>query len=421
MLSFSLRRFVSILTLTALVLTAPALYAGNGKPKPASGKKEQTTGKTSGKTASTKTAGKAAKKAASDKTASKSTAAKSASGKTASARQSKGDKQSSKSAVTGVREAKGHTAESRSKRSDGRDNKKAASSKGRDRQVADRRTGTKRTSEKPVASAKRSTRKHHDESESATPERRFTARGNSSVTRTMALMLLAERAPDLASLIGVQAPERPDTVVVAEREVPGGGLRGARVIEASYIDAELDESEDPDHVTPEDMRRLEAQQADNINSFYKEFTRYMASLNGDAAVTDNGVDKQSLLEGMMNWLGTRYLFGGMGRNGIDCSAFTGTVYRGLGYKLPRTAAMQWTNGFAIERDNLQFGDLIFFNTRKAVYVSHVGIYLGNGLFTHASSRNGVTISSLNSPYYSTHFIGGRRLDLNDISSADIGR
>src|SRR5690606_27510344 len=115
--------------------------------------------------------------------------------------------------------------------------------------------------------------------------------------------------------------------------------------------------------------------------------------------------------------GTRYLFGGMGRNGIDCSAFTGMVYRTLNYKLPRTAAMQWEVGVPVEREDLHFGDLVFFNTRKAVYVSHVGMYLGNGMFAHASSRNGVTVSSLESDYYSSHMIGARRYDLNSVMTA----
>ena len=59
--------------------------------------------------------------------------------------------------------------------------------------------------------------------------------------------------------------------------------------------------------------------------------------------------------------------------------------------------------------HLQYGDLVFFHTRRGVYVGHVGIYLGDNLFAHASSRSGVTVSSLESDYYAARFLGGRRL------------
>jgi cell wall-associated NlpC family hydrolase len=258
-----------------------------------------------------------------------------------------------------------------------------------------------------ATAAKKSTRR-------ATTARRYTVRGNPDVTRRVAIDLLAAKLPDLAALVGV-APSLSDDAPA----LPLDAVTGTRVSSTagSYHDSELDESEDPDRLTADDEQELR-ELPDEINTFYKEFTSYMAALNNEPNITANGIDKQVVMESVMSWLGTRYLFGGMTRSGIDCSAFTGTVYRSLDFKLPRTAAMQWQVGSPVEREHLQFGDLIFFHTRPAVYVSHVGMYLGNGMFVHASSRNGVTVSSLESDYYASHMIGARRYQFGSVASAD---
>lgn len=104
-----------------------------------------------------------------------------------------------------------------------------------------------------------------------------------------------------------------------------------------------------------------------------------------------------------------YKFGGNSILGIDCSAYVKKVYGLLGVELPRTAREQFKTGEAIEMDELSVGDLVFFRT-YASFPSHVGIYLGNNLFIHASSRGKkVTIDSLETPYYLKRFIGGKRL------------
>lgn len=104
-----------------------------------------------------------------------------------------------------------------------------------------------------------------------------------------------------------------------------------------------------------------------------------------------------------------YRFGGSSLMGIDCSAYVQKVYGLLGIDLPRSAREQFHIGETIDKDDLSIGDLVFFRT-YASFPSHVGIYLGNDLFIHASSRNRkVTIDSLNSPYYLKRFIGAKRL------------
>ena len=104
-----------------------------------------------------------------------------------------------------------------------------------------------------------------------------------------------------------------------------------------------------------------------------------------------------------------YRFGGNTILGIDCSAYVKKVYGLMGVTLPRTAREQFLEGQEIEKEELSVGDLVFFRT-YASFPSHVGIYLGNNLFIHASSKGKkVTIDNLETPYYLKRFIGAKRL------------
>ncbi len=108
-------------------------------------------------------------------------------------------------------------------------------------------------------------------------------------------------------------------------------------------------------------------------------------------------------------LGTRYRFGGSSMSGIDCSSFVQMVFRKLAVLLPRTAREQFEVGNEVSPGDLQKGDLIFFRT-YARFPSHVGIYLGNHLMIHASSRDHrVVISAMNTPYFLARFIGAKRM------------
>jgi len=109
-----------------------------------------------------------------------------------------------------------------------------------------------------------------------------------------------------------------------------------------------------------------------------------------------------------DWWSTRYRYGGSTKKGIDCSALTGLLFSSVyGLTLPRTAKDQYNSSEKISREDMKEGDLVFFNTRGGV--SHVGVYLANDYFVHASVSNGVTISSLNEDYYSKKYIGSGRL------------
>ena len=111
-------------------------------------------------------------------------------------------------------------------------------------------------------------------------------------------------------------------------------------------------------------------------------------------------------------LGKRYVWGASGRkNTYDCSSFTKYVYRKNGISIPRTSINQSKHGKYVKRCDLKKGDLIFFDTSKKRkgYVNHVGIYLGNNKFIHASSaKKKVIITSLSKKFYSQRYKGARR-------------
>jgi cell wall-associated NlpC family hydrolase len=125
--------------------------------------------------------------------------------------------------------------------------------------------------------------------------------------------------------------------------------------------------------------------------------------------TPAGLDRDRVLLDVVSFLGAPYAYGGNSKEGIDCSGFTVRVYESAARKqLPRTTGEQYRLGDPVEKDRLKFGDLVFFNTTGRV-PSHVGIYIEDDLFAHASVSRGVTFSSLESTYYRSRFVGARRV------------
>jgi cell wall-associated NlpC family hydrolase len=129
-----------------------------------------------------------------------------------------------------------------------------------------------------------------------------------------------------------------------------------------------------------------------------------------AANTSSGpLDSQKMMDVILGYLGTPYLYGGDTKAGIDCSAFSQQVFdQAATVTLPRTTHDQVQQGMAAAKENLKFGDLVFFNT-TGTSPSHVGIYIGDALFAHASEAFGVTISSLESTYFKKRFTEARRI------------
>ena len=116
-----------------------------------------------------------------------------------------------------------------------------------------------------------------------------------------------------------------------------------------------------------------------------------------------------LLQDINYWWGTKYCMGGYTENCIDCSAFTHNVLLDVyDINIPRTAENQYDSCIHIKKEELQEGDLVFFQTTKRK-ISHVGVYITNNKFAHASVSNGVMISDLNDAYWKPKYRGAGRV------------
>ena len=118
-----------------------------------------------------------------------------------------------------------------------------------------------------------------------------------------------------------------------------------------------------------------------------------------------------VVEYAKKYLGYKYVSGGASpAKGFDCSGFTTYVYKNFGVSLNRTSGGQSNNGVAVSKDDLQPGDLVLFNNDANTKIGHVGIYIGDGNFIHASNpSDGVKITTLLSGYYKTRYVGARRV------------
>lgn len=127
----------------------------------------------------------------------------------------------------------------------------------------------------------------------------------------------------------------------------------------------------------------------------------------------NSDEKYMLVKVAKSFMGAPYKYGGNTLRGLDCSAYVKKIYEIFDVQLPRSARDQYNVGSRIERNGLAVGDLVFFKTRRyAKYPTHVGIFIGDSNFIHASSgkgKLGVKIDSLNSDYYSKAYIGATRI------------
>ncbi|MBK5719803.1 C40 family peptidase [Dysgonomonas sp. Marseille-P4677] len=112
-----------------------------------------------------------------------------------------------------------------------------------------------------------------------------------------------------------------------------------------------------------------------------------------------------------DWLGTRYRRGGMSRAAVDCSGFTNIIYKNVfGIQLDRVSTTIAKNvKESVAKEDLKPGDMVFFSTFKKKYINHVGVYLGDGKFIHASIKYGVIVSSLAEGYYSKTWRKGGRI------------
>lgn len=168
-----------------------------------------------------------------------------------------------------------------------------------------------------------------------------------------------------------------------------------------------------------ETNKMEQDKQQLINSFLAEKAASLA--NAKNSIKNSEVAKairhnktiDNILTEAQTYLGTPYRYGGMTRNGIDCSAFVLSVFgAAAGLSLPRVAASQSQEGEKIEKENLQKGDLIFFSHGRRI--SHVGIVEsvteeGEIKFIHAATSKGVMVSSLNDSYWGPKYRFGKRV------------
>jgi lipoprotein Spr len=138
-------------------------------------------------------------------------------------------------------------------------------------------------------------------------------------------------------------------------------------------------------------------------------TRFAAPRNANKS--GQSFDTRSeLIQASTSWMGCAYLFGGSSRNGIDCSGLVQQIFKQVfQIDLPRSTQQQYKKGIYVRRSALLAGDLVFFKNQRGAGIDHVGIYLGEGEFLHASTTEGVIISRLDEAYYRSRYAGARRI------------
>lgn len=136
----------------------------------------------------------------------------------------------------------------------------------------------------------------------------------------------------------------------------------------------------------------------------EEYKRMIAEQNSQNQTKDIN---QTLMDFYNEWKNVKYKYGGNSKKGIDCSAFTQRVFKEkFDVNLPRTTLTQVKVGKHVDRSELEMGDLVFFKT--GVRDRHVGVYMGNGDFMHASIK-GVKFTKIDKPYYKKNYWTSRRI------------
>ena len=142
-----------------------------------------------------------------------------------------------------------------------------------------------------------------------------------------------------------------------------------------------------------------------------EETSKVEELVENTTLSTSGTTGTAIVEYAKQYLGYKYVSGGASPSkGFDCSGFTQYVYKHFGISVNRTSGAQINNGIAVQKSDLQPGDLVVFNNDANTKIGHVGIYIGDGNFIHASNpSDGVKITTLTSGYYHQRYVGARRV------------
>ena len=155
-------------------------------------------------------------------------------------------------------------------------------------------------------------------------------------------------------------------------------------------------------------KKVETTSRSSTNVQNQEETKQSAP--AETTTTASNPNGAAIVAYAKGFVGYPYVYGNNGPNSFDCSGFVQYVYKHFGYSLSRSSKTQANDGVAVSRNNLQPGDIIIFKNTAKTAIGHVGIYIGDGQFVHASnSRTGVIISSLSTSAYQQRYVTARRI------------
>lgn len=156
--------------------------------------------------------------------------------------------------------------------------------------------------------------------------------------------------------------------------------------------------------------KLNVKLADGTKGWVRASEVVLEETRKPLPVSDLWSVKSDIVRTAFAYRGTRYRFGGMSSRGFDCSGFVKFVYATKGIKLPHSSRELFNHGTPVAKSDLEPGDLVFFKNTYRYGISHVGLYVGDGKFIHASTqRTGVRVDNLSDAYFSRRYVGAKRI------------
>ena len=217
------------------------------------------------------------------------------------------------------------------------------------------------------------------------------AAGKPGVEAEKVVVMKGETLHGIAKRAGISVEEIKEINQLRSSDLKIGQVL---VLRKSERREEIEEVEDPGETSPEPAVRKEEENREAL---------------GPVGRWSGSEERNLLVRVVKNFLGVPYRLGGSTLKGLDCSAFVKKIYEIFNVHLPRTAREQFRFGKKIEKSQLEEGDLVFFKTRRGEN-THVGIYIGNNEFVHASvGSKEVKIDNLDTPYFSQRFHRGVRI------------
>lgn len=220
----------------------------------------------------------------------------------------------------------------------------------------------------------------------------------------------SELYDELALGDSIKVIEEQDNWIKIEKDGKEGYIRSLYISEEKpEIEEETQEVVQATKVTQKTSRSSSNRVSSNVSTKTSSSTE-VKEVSAQSNTSYSSSKASAIIDTAYSKMGKPYVWGAEGPNSFDCSGFTSYAFRsGAGISLPRTSISQAGVGVSVSKGELRAGDLVFFDSDRDGDISHVGIYVGGGQFIHASSSKGVTVSSLNSSFYSSVYKGAKRV------------